>query len=118
MLRKIPSLFVGIKDHPVFSADYLNELLTECVTEHSRVEEDGATCLTPVKTFFREAFQVNGQEVNFLFDLLPLLQSAELLKGTGGCNLEAGVGEMFYLPTYSFNEINERIRQVRLEFSK
>ncbi len=119
MLRKVPSLFIKIKDHPVFSFSYLNELLFECVTEHERVEAEGATCLTPVKNFFKEGYQVSSVGINFLFDLLPALKAAELIQGTAAYNVEEEIkGGQFSLPTYTFNEINERIRQVRIEVTR
>lgn len=115
-LRRIPSVFVQIIDHPVFSRDYLLELLQGCVSEHQRVEANGVTCLGPVKQFFKEGYQLRTAGIDFLFHLLPTLEENGLVENTLGAFLEedGALGE-FVFPLYSKNEIDERILKVRDE---
>lgn len=114
MLRKIPSLFIRIADHPVFSRAYLHELLVSCVTEFRRVEAGGPTCLVPVKNFFKEAYHICPDEIHYLFHLLPTLEENGLISGTAAFHI---AGNKFELPFYSADEINERIAKVRMEYN-
>ncbi|MBC7863844.1 MAG: hypothetical protein IAF38_12790 [Bacteroidia bacterium] len=116
-LRRIPALFIKIKDHPVFSYNYLDELLQSCIAEHKRVDVNGPTCLTPVKQFFKEGFHVDVNEIDFLFQLLPQLQKNELIVSCYSANITNETANGNYtLPVYTKNQIDERIEKVRLEY--
>ena len=117
-LRKIPALFIRIKDHPVFSYYFLNELLISCVTDHKRVEAEGATCLSPVKVFLKEAYHLNLSSINFLFELMPLLEQNDLVDGIAMFINPSENSNKFTLPFYSREEINFEIEKVRKEFNQ
>jgi hypothetical protein len=115
-LRKIPSLFIKILDHPVFSSAYLDELLQSCIIDHDRVEVNGPTCLFPIRQFFKEGYHVDTKETEYIFHLLPLLIRNGLVVSVYGSNLDIDLRkENFLLPYYTKNEIYGRIEAVRKE---
>jgi hypothetical protein len=112
-LRKIPTVFIKIKPHPTFSDLYLNEHFITNVQQFKRVDTGIATCLSPLKLFFDEAYYLSMQNVNYLYELLPLLESKGLIESAGSMNVD----EINYqLPVYTIKEINAGIAEVRKEF--
>lgn len=116
-LRKIPTLIIKISHHPVFSDSFLNELFVSCVTENKRVEAGGPTCLSPVKSFFNEAFHVSTENIEFVFDLVPLLEKNGLITGSAIYFFEKKKAQNYFtFSTYTKKEINSQIEKVRLDF--
>lgn len=113
--RKIPSLFIKIKPHNTFSNTYLNEHFITNVQQFTRVDIGVATCLSPIKLFFDEAYNISMHDINFLFELLPKLYSEKLIENASALFIDE---KKYQLPVYSSAEINAGIMQVRNEFSK
>ncbi len=112
-LRKIPSLFIKIKPHAIFSDMYLNEHFITNVQQFQRVDTGVATCLSPIKLFFEEVYDVPMKNVNYLYELLPVLQNEELIEHTTSLFVDE---KNYQLPIYTLKEINAGIDQVRSEF--
>lgn len=113
-IRKIPTLFIKIKAHPTFSDVYLREHFITNVQQFKRVDVGVATCLSPIKLFFEEVYGLQLKNVNYLYQLLPLLDSEGLIEFTSSMNVDPVT---YQLPVYSSKEINEGIEQVRKEFN-
>jgi hypothetical protein len=111
-IRQIPSLFIKIKSHPIFSSDYLNEHFISNVGQFQKVEAGKTTCLSPVKLFFEETYNLSMSGINYVFDLLPLLEKNGLIENITSMNIE---GDEFQLPVYSFDEINTGIDKAMAE---
>jgi hypothetical protein len=110
--RKIPSLFIKIKPHATFSNTYMREHFILNVQQFPRVDKAVATCLSPIKLFFDEVYDVRMQEVNFLFDLLPHLFGDDLIEFTS----TLFVNETNYeLPVYTQQELDAEIENARME---
>lgn len=105
-IRKIPTFFILIKKHPVFSNDYLKEHFIQDIRQFKKVEEGGATCLSPLRNFFREAYDLDVTDVNFIFELLPKLEQATLIESVYSIGIES---PHFSLPVYSHNDIDVNI---------
>ena len=112
-IRKIPTLFIKIKPHATFSEMYLNEHFITNVQQFQRVDTDIATCLSPIKLFFEEVYDVPMKQVNYLYELLPALQKEGLVEHTTSLFIDE---EKYTLPFYTSKEINAGIDQVRSEF--
>jgi hypothetical protein len=111
-IRKIPSLFIKIKSHPTFSTTYLSEHFITNVQQFERVDLGVATCLSPIKLFFEEVYNVSMNNVNYLYELLPVLETEGLIEYTTSLYTE----DDYQLPVYTSTEINAGIKQVRSEF--
>lgn len=113
--RKIPSLFIKIHAHNSFSNTYLAEHLITNIQQFPRVDVGVATCLSPVKLFFEEAYNVPMRNINYLYELLPVLELYGLIENISSMFIDE---TKYQLPFYTDKEINEGIKQVRKEFNK
>jgi len=110
--RKIPSLFVKIQPHSTFSNLYLKEHFITNITQFPKVAVDVATCLSPIKLFFEETYAVSMKDVNYLFDLLPVLEELNLIEYSTSLFIEE---KSFQLPVYSLSELNNGIDKANAE---
>lgn len=111
-LRKIPTVFIKIKKHVTFSDQYLKEHFCSNVQQFARVQANVATCLSPIKLFFEEAYNVPVKEFNYIFELLPKLKEMGLLEDT----MELLVGKTtFQLPVYTAEQLNSGIDKANQE---
>jgi len=111
-IRKIPSLFVKIKPHATFSELYMKEHFITNVQQFQRVDTDIATCLSPIKLFFDEVYDIPMKDVNYLYELLPKLHAEGLIEHTTALFVD----ENYLLPKYTAAEINAGIEQVTTVF--
>ena len=114
-VRKIPSVFIKIKSHPVYSTDYLKEHFISTIQQFQKVEAGVATCLSPIKLFFEETYGVDVKEVNYIFDLLPKLEKSGLIESVSAMFIEEKV---FHLPVYNMNELVVGISKANDEAQK
>jgi hypothetical protein len=112
-IRKIPTLFIKIKSHPTFSDIYLREHFITNIEQFDRVDIGVATCLSPIKLFFEEVYNLPMKEINYLYEILPLLFAEGLIDSVSSLNLDQNT---YSLPTYTNKEINEGITSVRNEY--
>ncbi len=113
-IRKIPSVFLKVKPHDTFSTDYLKEHFITNVQQFPIVNIGVATCISPVKSFFEEAFGVSMADVNYIYELIPRLIERGLIENISALFVDENT---YCLPTYSAQEVNGRIEQVRTEYN-
>ena len=111
--RKIPSLFIKIKPHSTFSELYLKEHFITNIQQFPKVDIGVATCLSPVKLFFEEVYNVPMNTVNYLFELVQKLYSEGLIENISSLFVDE---KKYEFPVYTTAEINAGIAQVRSEF--
>ena len=114
-LRKIPTVFIKIKKHPVFSNQHLNESFIEQVKLFDKVNPEGNTCLSPIKLFFEEYFAIKKDKIHLVFDLLNALKENDFIEETCGMNLGETNQNIFYLQPY--NEADLQV-QIKVELEK
>ena len=109
--KKTKVLFFSIKDEEqLFTPIIIKEILEK----YTSIAAETTSCLTPIKDFFSTAINLNTEGVNFIFHLLPKLYSEELVKEVFSFNMEGLIVEGSYaMKTYTFKEINDRIRQLQ-----
>lgn len=110
--RKIASVFVKIKKHPVFSDNYLKEHFISNVLQFNKVEVGKATCLSPIKLFFEENFAIDTSAVNYVFDLLPQLEAKGLIENVSSLFIDE---KEFQLPVYNMEQLNKGIDAAQQE---
>jgi len=112
-LRAIPSLFIEIKQTDSYNDIYLMNRFIESVKQFPKVDVNVATCLSPIKLFFDEVYDISTNEINYLYELLPLLEDNSLIKSS--CSLF--IDEKKYeLPFYTMDNIHQEINRVREEY--
>ncbi|HXB40087.1 MAG TPA: hypothetical protein VNZ49_06060 [Bacteroidia bacterium] len=114
-VRKIPTVFIEIKKHPVFSNNHLSESFIELVKQFDKVNTNGNTCLSPVKLFFDEYYALEKANVNLVFDLLNEIQKNNFGIAAFGVNLSPLKENIFYLQPYDQRDLQ---KQIDLELSK
>jgi hypothetical protein len=112
-IRKIPTVFIKIKDHPTFSNIYLREHFITNIQQFNRVDIGVATCLSPIKLFFEDVYNLSMTDINYLFELIPLLESDGLIESVSALNLDQNSYEF---PVYTNKEINDGISSVRKQY--
>jgi hypothetical protein len=117
-LRKIPTLFIKLNAHPEFDVQTLSDRFKTEVMRYKRVDVGVATCLSPLKSFFSANWQVNTSELNYLYELLPVLEEQSILGTVLSLNMDSMTESgCFTLPYYTMNEINNGIEAVRSEYN-
>ena len=117
--KKIESVFVKLKNHPVFSYDYQNEIFQWQIKQLQQVKPNEASCLSPVKLFLAEFYAINFIENELLFELIERLKQNEYIDEALGLNIHNFIqGQLFYFPIYSFTELQEIILTEQLKFNK
>ena len=110
-VRKIPSVFIEIKKHPVFSNSHLSESFAEQVKMFDKVNATGNTCLSPVKLFFDEYYALEKDKINLVFDLLAGLNGNNFITGAFGANLGVLKENIFYLQRYNLSDLWREIEE-------
>ncbi|MHB8259408.1 MAG: hypothetical protein ACYDCN_02525 [Bacteroidia bacterium] len=108
-MRKIHTIFIQLKKHPVFSSNHLNETFIEQVKLFDEVNEHGNTCLSPIRLFFEEFYAIPKERIKLVFDLLTSLKENDFMETTYGINLGKLKENTFYLQTYDETELKKRI---------
>ena len=108
-LRKICTVFIKIKKHPVFSNNHLNEAFIEQVKQFDKVNDDNNTCLSPIRLFFDEFYAIPQEQVKLVFDLLDALKKNDFIDTTCATNHVALKENMFYLQTYNEAGLKKQI---------
>ncbi|MFL5752058.1 MAG: hypothetical protein ACJ76F_01520 [Bacteroidia bacterium] len=111
-LQKIKSVFIKLKQHPVFSLDYLHEHFKIQVEKYEKVESGIATCFTPVRTFFTENYALHEQELEYLYHLFPALYEQEVISEAFTLNMEKTWGGHFHIKAYSMQDIDDKLNGI------
>ncbi|MDP1802316.1 MAG: hypothetical protein Q8L81_13240 [Bacteroidota bacterium] len=115
--KKIESVFIKLKKHPVFSLDHQTEMFKETIKKFGPVRQNEATCLSPIKLFFEEFYAVQLIEAELYYDLMKRLNYNSYLEFAGALNFEMHKNVM-ELPFYTIDELNETIKAQRLPYYK
>lgn len=99
--RKMEVLFVEL-NLPIVET---NSIASEQVKKYWKVNAE-TSCLAPVKDFLLEVSGVELNEATFLFDLLPILDSQNMIAGVYELNLQKKIkDDVFNLITYTQEDI-------------
>lgn len=103
------TLFIKL-NKPNFSATEIETTLMEAMKKFNNVSHENS-CLSPIKTAFKQLFDIQMDEVNYIFDLIPLLHQKNIVQHIFHLNLERNLQEnTFYLQTYNQNDIQQSIK--------
>jgi hypothetical protein len=117
--KKIEALFIGLKKHPVFSAEHQLNIFQHQLQQFTAVKQGEATCLSPIKLFFEEFYAIKRDESTLLFDFIETLEKNHFIRET----LSSNIGDLkekniFTFNSYTSEELLERIKQERKAFNK
>lgn len=117
--KKIETLFVKLKKHPVFSLDYQKEICQFYIKQFTQVKANEASCLNPIKLFLQEFYAIQENSHELLFELIERLKQNHYISLTIGLNIDDKIesGE-FSLPIYSTQQLQEIIKTERANYYK
>jgi len=109
--KKIKSVFIKIVPHPVFSTGHQLEMFQEHLKKFACVKQFEATCLSPVKLFFKEFYAIDSPETELFFEFTQQLNNNNFIDTACAVNMELQEG--IDLPYYTLQELNEKIKTER-----
>jgi phosphopantetheine adenylyltransferase len=115
--KKIESIFINLKKHPVFSLDHQLNMFQEMVKNFDQVKQDHATCLTPIKLFFQEFYVVTNVNDELFFEFIKRLNDNSYLQTASALNFDLNKN-LVEFPFYSTEQLNEQIKAERLPYYK
>lgn len=117
--KKIETLFIQLKKHPVFSSDYQKEICQYYIQQFTQVKVNEASCLSPVKLFLQEFYAIQENEKELLFELVERLKQNQYISLTLGLNIKNKIeGNEFSLPMYTNEQLQEVIKNERANYYK
>ncbi|MCO6500042.1 MAG: hypothetical protein J5I47_06655 [Vicingus serpentipes] len=106
--RKNEVVFIALKQ--TGSSLDMFDNITEKVDKYWKVTEE-VSCLNPIKDFIEEAFDIEVNHTNFIFELLPILYDHELIEGVSQLNLSKKLKDnVFELKKYTKEDIDNCIK--------
>lgn len=117
-LRKIATVMMRIKKHPVFSNEHLGECFAEMVRQHESLGAGGNTCLSPVKLFFEEFYAIDKGKIDLVFDLLAALRQNNFAEDASGAHLGPLKENIFYLQPYKRQDLDRQIEAELLKLKR
>jgi hypothetical protein len=115
--KKIESIFIKLKKHPVFSLNHQLEMFQETIKSFGPVRQNEATCLSPIKLFFQEFYVVTNNDEELLYDFIKRLNDNSYLEFASALNFENEQNGI-ELPFYTTEQLNEQIKAERLPYYK
>lgn len=117
--KKIETLFIKLKKHPVFSSEYQKEICQFYIKQFTQVKANEASCLSPIKLFLQEFYAITEHQQELLFELIERLKQNQYISLTLGLNIEDRVEENeFSLPMYTNDELQSIINTERSNYYK
>lgn len=113
--KKIESVFLKIKPHPVFSIQHLNDVFLEILKKHPQITNHEVTCLSPLKEFFNEFYALNSDKNELIATFIQKLESNNFIIEAFSLNLEDNTKDL-KLPVYSQDDLSKIITGIRDEF--
>jgi hypothetical protein len=106
-----PTLFVHLKIPENSSVSELQEKITQYVLSYACVNvSKQITCLSPIKDVMEHVFNIPVNNVNVIFDLLPVLHHQHVILSYFGYNLQDKLtDEKISLQKYTLHEVNTNI---------
>jgi hypothetical protein len=109
--KKIETLFIQLKKHPVFSSDYQKEICQYYIQQFTQVKVNEASCLSPIKLFIQEFYAISEDKKELLFELVERLKQNNYITLTLGLGVEQKITENYFsLPVYSNEQLQEIIK--------
>lgn len=110
--RSIESIFIKLSVPWVFTLEQLQNEIRNYVLAYPRVDVGLATCLAPIKDFCGSVYDAETINVNFIYELLPVLEQKNVIDSCYHLNLDQYLRkDSFMLKKYTMDDINDEIRR-------
>ncbi len=115
--KSVKAIFISLKWPQSFSHEEIHKKMKELVFQYDGLNTSNKilTCLAPIKEFCAWAYQINCIDVNFIFDLLPILYDQRIVGKAYYLNMqEMVIDNTIILNKYTRQDIDNRIRELHL----
>lgn len=110
--KKIETVFIKLKKHPVFSLDYQQEIFMLQLNQFLKVKANEASCLSPVKLFLNEFYAMSIIDHELFFELTERLKQNDYIDNAISLNSDNKLqSNHYYFPLYSYNELQNVIEK-------
>lgn len=117
--KKIESLFICLKKHPVFSYEFQKEICTHYIKQFKHVKQNVASCLSPIKLFLQEFYAVQEIKEELLYQLIDRLKHNNYIDFVFSLNLQDSLKDSdFEFPYYTNEQLQQAIARERQPFYK
>jgi hypothetical protein len=107
--QEIAAIFVKLMPHPVFSVDFLHEHFKLELEGYEKVTA-GTTCFAPVRSFMQENYLLKFDDLEYLYELFPVLYREQMISQAFGINLEQTM--TFQFEPYTAQDIADKLNGV------
>ncbi len=114
--KKIETLFIKLKKHPVFSTEYQKEIAQHYIQQYTQVKPNEASCLSPIKLFLQEFYALPLKQNELLFELVDRLKQNLYINEAVGYHISET--DEFSLPMYSNEALQSIIHSERSNYYK
>ena len=117
--KKIETIFLKLKIHPVFSLEYQKEICQWYIKQFKQVKVNEASCLNPIKLFLQEFYALQENKDELLFELVERLKQNQYISLTLSLNIDfRNKDRVFSLPIYTKEKLQEIIKLERANYYK
>lgn len=117
--KKIETLFIKLKKHPVFSSEFQKEICQFYIKQFPQVKANETSCLNPIKLFLQEFYAIKENKQELLFELIERLKQNQYILFTLGLNIEDKLKDkIFSLPIYTNEELQLIIKSEQINYFK
>ncbi|MES2838301.1 MAG: hypothetical protein V4667_12300 [Bacteroidota bacterium] len=111
--KKTPLLLLSVS---VNSSKENETIIAKTFSKYTVAGLDNTTCLTPIRESLSEILSVSFSKINFIFEMIPLLELNHLIKEVKQSNLESNISNATYLLNdYNQNDILTKIKNFQLK---
>lgn len=110
--KEIKSLFIELVSPRCLMED-CNAVINSLVSTCQSVKLGEVTCIYPIKEFCKVFYNLDISRVDFIFDLLPILERRSLIKSKQALHMNDDIiSGAFSLRTYGMEEIHNMIEDI------
>ncbi len=109
--KKIPTLFVKIQSQTP------KRDLQDIYKDLQPLTNSDKTCLSPIKDFFSEQISQKFKDLNYVFEMLALLENKGLLQKCISLNCDSSGSNRITLPKYNMAQIRNRINALSISIT-
>ena len=109
-IKKINALFIKLDTSIYIIGNQLFKEAENNTLKFSKIEIGIATCLSPIKDFCARVFDMDVSNIDFVFDLLPILYKKKYISACYHYNMEKIlINNSFHFQKYTMQDIYESV---------
>lgn len=112
-IKTIKTLFFKLTPPAGFVEKEVKIEMEKILLNYNKAEVGTVTCLAPVKDFFELKYNLTVHHAEFVFDLLPLLDSEKVIENVFHLHMEKDLKEgKYFFEKYTMEEINSNLNKL------